>query len=56
MSNVFIKFINHEVFLFGQKPQKVVELVLNLHNRAGNSFEISDKISLTEYRGFYKNL
>ena len=28
MSNVFIKFINHEVFLFGQKPQKVVEIVL----------------------------
>ena len=56
MSKVFIKFINHEVFLFGQKSQKVVELVFNLRNRAGNSFEISDKISLTEYRGFYKNL
>ena len=56
MSKVFIKFINHEVFLFGQKSQKVVELVFNLHNRAGNSFEISDIISLTKYRGFGKNL
>ena len=52
MSKVFIKFINHEVFLFGQKSQKVVELVFNLHNRAGNSFEKSDKTSLTKYRGF----
>ena len=56
MSKVFIKFINHEVFLFGQKSQKVVELVFNLHKRAGNSFEISDIISLTKYRGFGKNL
>ena len=56
MSKVFIKFINHELFLFGQKSQKVVELVFNLHNRAGNSFEISDIISLTKYRGSYKNL
>ena len=44
------------MFLFGQKSQKGVELVFSLPNRVGNSFEISDQISLKKYRGFYKNL